>query len=416
MHVAVGLCLLRMAPKKPACPRNYGNESDGGSDVASQYSHDMSDGEAKLSRNSRCVLSVGWCESHSVLFQDRAGRKGGGKGGKHKGRSVKEKAAARAAIPKACTLSPVEVRHYTDGECPIFPGRIRKWGDYKKNGYPRAGVCRICKSTHKLLFGHLTQVELLAEFERDPTARKKFDDGTDMYVAAAKRKAEKMTDDQDVNQDDDDNEEVHKKKKRRRDHIQDTVADEEADDNAPPPETAETVKRVVNGVKRRGQYVLRRVWDLDNPGKVPNPKDLRPRPSRADPKVILEYVKVYRDVDEERLDFSEAENDEVAHHTSIDNGRLIISEDQVANAASAAARTLLNQGDRTSMSSRDVAVYTGVGGSGNRSESGLRTPVAASPNGSGPALSPFVLHQQTMSKSATTTAMLRTTARRSQGR
>ena len=103
---------------------------------------------------------------------------------------------------------------------------------------------------------------------------------------------------------------------------------------------------------------------LGQPREVPNPKDLRPRPSRADPKVILEYVKVYRDVDEERLDFSEAENDEVAHHTSIDNGRLILSEDQVANAASAAARTLLNQGDRTSMSSRDVAVYTGVGGSG----------------------------------------------------
>ena len=78
----------------------------------------------------------------------------------------------------------------------------------------------------------------------------------------------------------------------------------------------------------------------------------------------------------------------MAHHSSIDNGLLILSEDQVANAASEAARTLLNQGDRTNMSSRDVAVYTGVGGSGNRSESGLSTPVASSPNGSGHAPSP----------------------------
>ena len=75
----------------------------------------------------------------------------------------------------------------------------------------------------------------------------------------------------------------------------------------------------------------RTVWEKDNPGQVPADADIEWRQSRR-PELKgqeLEYVKVYKDRDEDRLDFSEEEADEVVTKKTVDDGTCILEADQV---------------------------------------------------------------------------------------
>ena len=100
-------------------------------------------------------------------------------------------------------------------------------------------------------------------------------------------------------------------------------------ESAQPVESATSSKLRKIGRKIRGQLILRRVWDIENQGKVPPQDSLEFHQSRVDESKTLEYVKVYRAKDEERLDFSEEEGDEVRNNRFLDSGELFLHADQV---------------------------------------------------------------------------------------
>ena len=72
---------------------------------------------------------------------------------------------------------------------------------------------------------------------------------------------------------------------------------------------------------------MRRVWDTDSPGKVPPSDPIEFHPSRLDETKLLEYVKVYKDKNDERLDFSEESGDEVKNNRVLDSGEQMLHTD-----------------------------------------------------------------------------------------
>ena len=81
--------------------------------------------------------------------------------------------------------------------------------------------------------------------------------------------------------------------------------------------------------KRRGQFVLKNVFVKENPNVKITAADIEWRKSK-DKKRYLEYVKVYRDKEDERIDFSEDEGNRIDHVTGIDEGDMILREGQAA--------------------------------------------------------------------------------------
>ena len=288
--------------------------------------------------------------------------------------------ARRSSGPKICSLSPSDNRHGSDSPCPIFQGRKRAWADRKRDGTPRSGVCRACKSTHVRLFGSYSQQKLLELFEKEPMQRKKFDDGVASYVKQRKETADAEVARQGVEEDQDHDEpEESQRKKRKRDRIEEQVA-AEVDGDHQPAEQAHSVHFSRSGRKRRGQYILKSVWTKENPDTQLDPNDVEKFPEREGSDVLLEYVKVYRDVARERFDFSEEEGDNIEHRRVVDDGKMVLADSQVEDAAAAAAKTLLNMSDTTQFSSTDLTHYTGVGGTASSSAGPVRRDVLPSPS------------------------------------
>ena len=126
-------------------------------------------------------------------------------------------------------------------------------------------------------------------------------------------------------------------------------------------ESADKNRYKRTGVKRRGQLIKRAIWNEDNPGKVAAKEDIETRPSRVNPGQMIEYVKVFRDRDEDKLDFSEEEGESVNHRHEIDNGSFIISSEQVRNAVDAVARKSLKLGTTSTFTAETSSGYSGLG-------------------------------------------------------
>ena len=97
-----------------------------------------------------------------------------------------------------------------------------------------------------------------------------------------------------------------------------------------PQESATKSSITADRFKRRGEFVIMKVWEKENPGQVPDPKNIRVCNSRLDPSKDLTYVKVYKTKDEDRLDFSEEEADVIAHDKVLDDGSQVLDEEQVS--------------------------------------------------------------------------------------
>ena len=180
---------------------------------------------------------------------------------------------------------------------------------------------------------------------------------------------------------DDDDADQRAKKARKREKIENDVAGE-VDHDKPPPETAQSVHYRRSGRKRRGQFILKSSFVKENPGVEVSEKDVHKFPDLDDPNgtAELEYVKIYRDANKERFDFSEEEGDTAEHRRVVDDGRMQLSTDQVSMAAASAAKTLFDLAGTTQYSATDVATYTGIGGGGG-SQKRLPSPSPQSERG-----------------------------------
>ena len=239
--------------------------------------------------------------------------------------------------PKFCTFGrALNKPHNSDEDCPVLGSGVKRmWGDYTKDGRPRCGVCKCCKNVHVLLFPSLTQKELQTTLSEDEEAKQIFEKGQETWTQKQKSKIKSAQ--RNVEPEKPDDSEETKEWKRRRIAFAASDALQEPDQ---PKESAHTRTVKSTRASRRGQLVRRTVWEKDNPGQVPADADIEWRQSRR-PELKgqeLEYVKVYKDRDEDRLDFSEEEADEVVRKKTVDDGTCILHADQVRCVIDAASR------------------------------------------------------------------------------
>ena len=251
----------------------------------------------------------------------------------HRGRvrgGKRDGAGRRKGTVKKCLLKGLG-RHTSEDTCPIRRGGKRPWGD-RKNGNPKGLVCRVCCSAHKKLHPGLSLPELIKHMEEVPQARIEFDEGCQSYIDQQKERLVAVDLDrpqfrEQDNLDGDADVEAANMAARE--------AREAAEERALAPADAAAAQHAVhvrysnNSGKRRGQLVLNNVFVKENPNVKIAAADIERRKSK-DKRRYLEYVKVYRDKEDERIDFSEDEGNRIDHVTGIDAGDMILREGQAA--------------------------------------------------------------------------------------
>ena len=218
----------------------------------------------------------------------------------------------------------MDAKHTTEDPDNVEPHKTRVWGDYKPDKVtPRCGVCRCCKTVHVKLFAHLSLTALCTELKTNEQSKARFSLGIENYVEHQVIKVKNAT--WGLAQPEEGEDEATRQAKQEK--IDKAAAAAMEENKAKEKATSIRVKRT--GVKARGQLVLISKWKEENPTKgEPAPEDLEIRTSRKDGVTQLTYVKVYKDPDAERLDFSEASEDEVRHTSMLDDGSMVLAPGQ----------------------------------------------------------------------------------------
>ena len=232
--------------------------------------------------------------------------------------------------PKDCQISiALKRKHDSEGECPVNKRRKRAWADYTKDGRPRCGACRQCKSVHVKLFPEMPMKELCEKLANpdEPQYKVKFENGMENWVIKEKKKLDDLPSkvEADLQTDTPD---VLAAKQAAREAEVDVAMQKQLTEVEEPLETASRRTLRADRAKRRGQFVMRSVWNTENPGLTPAAEDIEFRKSRKNPGQMIEYVKCYRDKDEERLDFSEEEAEEIRNDKVLDDGSCVLDSEQ----------------------------------------------------------------------------------------
>ena len=301
------------------------------------------------------------CAGSDRSFSDggRASRAAGG----GRGVSAMKKGRKRKQGPIICKLSPHESRHNSDALCKIWSdGRKIWWADKHKDGRPRGGCCKACKVTHIKLHPSIAQPALIQKLAEDEAARKNFDAGRERWEQNQKRTFLDQVADACLESSDNDSEGT-KARKERKTQI---IAERQQRDNTEQEqrEQAHHNKYTRNSAKRRGQWIKESVFIKKNPDAEVPDKLKKQFESKANPGTWLWYVKVYKDKDEDAIDFSEDEGEEVLQQTTVDDGLDILTENQVANTYRSMVETQLSVGGSagSGLYASNVMGYTGMGG------------------------------------------------------
>ena len=234
--------------------------------------------------------------------------------------------------PKVCAISiSLKRKHDSEGDDPVVGTKRRRvWGDYTKDGRPRCGACRQCKSVHVKLFPELSQKALCEKLEdpNDTSVKVKFENGCEVWAEKEKKKLEvagpsAVAADLPTDSPEELARKLHAREEEEAAAYQKQVATVEEQQ-----ETASRRTLRADRSKRRGQFVMRSVWNTENPGFTPGPEDIEFKKSRKSPGAMIEYVKCYRDKDEERLDFSEEEAEEIRNDKVLDDGSCVLDSEQ----------------------------------------------------------------------------------------
>ena len=301
------------------------------------------------------------CAGSDRSFSDggRASRAAGG----GRGVSAMKKGRKRKQGPIICKLSPHESRHNSDALCKIWSdGRKIWWADKHRDGRPRGGFCKGCKVTHIKLHSSIAHPALIVKLAEDETARTAFNAARERWESNQMTKFQETVADAGLEDSEDDSERTKSRKVRKTT----ALAERQQRDNTEleQPEQALHNKYTRNSAKRRGQWIKESVFLKNNPSSEVPDKFKKQFESKAHPGTMIWYVKVYKDKDEDAIDFSEDEGEEVLQQTTVDDGRDILTDNQVANTYRSMVETQLSLGGSawSGLHASAVTGYTGMGG------------------------------------------------------
>ena len=98
-------------------------------------------------------------------------------------------AAKECSISKALTQL-----HTSESEFPIIPSRKRQWGDYnKRTKLPRASICKVCKTVHRLVFPKYNLASLEAALQTEEPVQVKWNSSMEEHISQQRGKRQHMS-------------------------------------------------------------------------------------------------------------------------------------------------------------------------------------------------------------------------------